>query len=69
MKKYGIRGTLPKGDPMAAPHLLGESWGWTRWYDSKEKRDAAYEEMMQPFLYYRRGDRPTQSLEKIEEGA
>ena len=64
--KYGIRGKLPEGDPMSAPHLLGEGWQWTRWYDSKEKRDEVYEEMMQPFLYYRKGDKPSQILEKIE---
>lgn len=67
MKKYGIRGRLPPGDPMRAAHLLGEQWEWTHWYGSETERDAAYTEMNGQFTYYRRGDRPSLSLAKIEQ--
>lgn len=65
-KKYGIRGRLPEGDPMALPHLLGEDWHWERWYATKAERDAAFEEMQAHFDYYRSGDWPSQVLEKVE---
>lgn len=66
MKKYGIRGRLPEGDPMSLPHLLGEDWHWERWYNNKTERDAAYDTMKSHFVYYRSGDWPSEVLEKIE---
>jgi hypothetical protein len=66
MKRYGIRITLPQGDPMSAPHLLGPDWEGFRWFDSPEARDAAMEDMRQQIGYYRKGDRVTQVLEKID---
>lgn len=66
MKQFGIRGRLPPGDPMRAAHLLGEDWEWTRWYASEAERDAAYAEMSGQFTYYRRGDRPSLLLTRIE---
>ncbi|RRQ21112.1 hypothetical protein [Thiohalobacter thiocyanaticus] len=65
-KKYGIRGRLPEGDPMALPHLLGEDWHWEHWYATKAERDAVFEEMQAHFDYYRSGDWPSQVLEKVE---
>lgn len=67
MKRYGISGHLPPGDPMCAPHLLGDQWEWIRWYASETERDAALREMTRPFAYYRRGDRPSQLLTAIEQ--
>lgn len=67
MKKYGIRGQLPPGDPMRAPHLLGDEWGWTRWYDTAQARDEAYSRMAEQFKYYRLGDRPSVVLSKLEQ--
>lgn len=66
MKKYGIKITLPPGDTMAAPHLLGESWEAYRWFDSEEERDHAYQEMLELPPYYRRDEDPTQILTRIE---
>jgi hypothetical protein len=66
MKRYGIRITLPEGDPMRAPHLLGEGWEQFRWYDSAEARDRAYEQMQHPPPYYRMGDVISQVLDKVE---
>jgi hypothetical protein len=67
MKKFGIRGRLPPGDPMRAEHLLGDNWEWTRWYEDEVMRDAALVELNNPFTYYRRGDRPSLVLSKIEQ--
>ena len=69
MKRYGIRGRLPAGDPMRAAHLLGEDWEWTRWYESEAERDAAFADMHEQFRYYRRGDQASQVLSKIERDA
>ncbi len=65
-KKYGVRITLPEGDPMAAPHLLGEDWAATRWFETPEERDAWIEQARREHLYSRRGDVPTQRYEKVE---
>ncbi len=65
MKKFGIRGKLPPGDPMRAPHLLGEGWAWEKWYDSEEERDRAYETLVAGTPYYRQGDIPSLELEKV----
>lgn len=66
MKRYGIRITLPPGDPMSAPHLLGEGWESFRWYSTAAKRDAAFEAMQRQLPMYRRGDVISQRLEKVE---
>ena len=65
-KKYGIRITLPEGDPMRAPHLLGPDWESFRWFATREERDRAFEEMQEHLEYYRNGDEPSQVLEKVE---
>ena len=66
MKRFGIRVTLPAGDVMSAAHLLGESWEMLRWYDTEVERDAALAHMLNPPDYYRKGDRATQVLTKVE---
>ena len=65
MEKYAIKVTLPTGDPMRAPHLLGEDWVAYRWFDDREQRDKIYEEMQRKLVYYRHGDQISQVLEKI----
>ena len=64
-KQFGIRVTLPEGDTMALPHLLGSDFENTRWYGDAATRDAAFDEMGKTLVYYREGDHPTQVLEKI----
>ena len=66
MDKYGIRITLPLGDAMSAPHLLGPDFEAFRWYDSREARDEAWDAMQRHPGYYRSGDMPTQVLSKID---
>lgn len=64
MKKFGIRFTMPSGDPMRK--VLGEDWEAFRWYDSAAERDQAYEDLRRQPPYYRQGDAPTQILSKID---
>jgi len=66
MKQFGIRVTLPEGNPMALPHLLGQDWQWVQWFDSEQARDQAWESMRRQVVYYRRGDRPSRVLSKID---
>ena len=65
-RRHGIAVTLPPNDPMSAPHLLGEGWTGTRWYDSAETRDAALAEMRRHPRYYRAGDVPSIELTPVE---
>ncbi|MCB1718692.1 MAG: hypothetical protein KDK04_25485 [Candidatus Competibacteraceae bacterium] len=69
MKKYGIRMTLPKGDPMAQPHLLGEGWETYRWYDTEQKRDKELTDMLSKHPYYRTGDSASLIYSKTERDA
>ena len=66
MERYGIRITLPSGDTMSAPHLLGPDFEAFRWYETREARDEAFEAMQRPPGYYRSGDVPAQVLSKID---
>jgi hypothetical protein len=66
MKNYGIRITLPQDDPMRSEHLLGPDWEGFRWYASGAERDDAFEDMREQLVWYRKGDRPSQIMEKIE---
>jgi len=66
-KRFGIRVTMPSDDTMSAPHLLGDNWSSVRWFDTEQTRDHALAEMQDQPPYYRRGDSPSVTLEKIEE--
>lgn len=66
MKKYGIRITLTKDNPMRLPHLLGEDWESLHWYDSEAERDKALAEMSQRLPNYREGDNLAQVFTRIE---
>ncbi len=65
-KKYGISVKLPENDPMSAAHLLGDDWAGERWYSTADERDTAIVQMQNHPRYYRKGDTPTITLEKIE---
>ena len=61
---YGIRMTLPPGDPLGA--LLGTETEMFRWYATAAERDAALEDMRREHEYSRIGDRPTLLYEKVD---
>jgi hypothetical protein len=64
-KRFGILVEMPENDPMSAPHLLGDNWSSTRWFDEESARDVAFEQMSQQPGYYRKGDKPSIRLTKI----
>jgi len=65
-RPYGIAVTLPAGDPMSAPHLLGADWCQWRWYETAEARDRALLEMSDHPRYYRKGDKPSVVFTKVD---
>ncbi|MEA5445436.1 hypothetical protein VCB98_06350 [Gammaproteobacteria bacterium AB-CW1] len=65
-KRYGIRITLPQGDPLALPHLLGSDWESFRWYRSAEERNRAMEDMGREHQFSRKGDIPSITLEAVD---
>ncbi|MEE4377879.1 MAG: hypothetical protein V2J55_10265 [Candidatus Competibacteraceae bacterium] len=69
MKRFGICFTLPVGDPLRSPHLLGDDWEAHRWYETTEERDMALMELNHEHVYSRRGDVPSYVLTKVERGA
>lgn len=65
-KRYGIRMTLPPGDPMRAAHLLGDDWEAYRWFVTASARDQALNELQAKHPYYRVGDYPSLVLSPVE---
>ncbi len=65
-ENFGIRLSLPPGDPMR--DLLGEDWAEFQWFDSEAAREAKLAQLKEQFVYYRRGDRPTFVLERVQRG-
>lgn len=63
-RPYGIRVSLPPGDPFRK--LLGPEWHRLHWYATAAERDAALAEMSRRHEYSRLGDRPSLVFEKIE---
>ncbi len=63
-RPYGIRVTLPPGDPFRK--ILGPEWSRIHWYPTARERDAALAEMSRRHQYSRAGDRPSLVFEKIE---
>lgn len=64
-RPWGIAVHMPLGDPMSAPHLLGDGWQSHRWYASEADRDTALADMQDQPPWYRRGDAPSVRLERI----
>ena len=61
---YGIRVSLPPGDPFRK--LLGPEWQRLHWYPSPDERDAALAEMSRRHEYSRSEDKPALVFQKIE---
>ncbi|WP_290651858.1 hypothetical protein [Aquisalimonas sp.] len=65
-KRFGIRLSLPEGDPRRAAHLLGPDWEAYRWYATVQERDQALADMTGQHPYYPRGERPSVRCEPVE---
>jgi hypothetical protein len=63
-RPYGVRVSLPPGDPFR--NLLGPEWHRVHWYATDAERDAALAEMSRRHEYSRSGDRPALVFEKVE---
>ena len=64
LRPYGIRVSLPPGDPFRS--LLGPEWHRTHWYSTAAERDADLIEMSRRHEYSRATDKPSLVFEKIE---
>jgi hypothetical protein len=64
LRPYGLRVTLPPGDPLSK--LLGPEWNRTHWYATAQERDAEMEEMKRRHEYSRATDAPSLRFEKVE---
>ncbi len=64
LRPYGIRVSLPPGDPFRK--LLGPAWQRQHWYATPEERDAALADMGRRHQYSRAGDKPSLVFQKIE---
>ncbi len=63
-KPYGVRVSLPAGDPFRK--LMGAGWQRVHWYATVAERDAALGEMSRRHEYSRSGDKPALVFEKVE---
>ena len=64
LRPYGIRVSLPPGDPFRK--LLGAEWQRLHWYPSPQERDAAMADMSRRHEYSRSEDKPALVFQKIE---
>ncbi len=46
--------------------LIGDDWHQFQWFESEQERDAKVAELTGRFAYYRKGDRPTFLIERVE---
>ncbi len=65
-KQFGIRMTLPVEDTFRLPHLLGDDFASTRWFNDEMQRDQFLSDYASQFVYYREGDVATLRYEPIE---
>jgi len=64
LRPYGIRVSLPEGDPFRK--LLGPEWHRLHWFATAEERDAALLEMSRRHEYSRKTDKPSLLFQKVE---
>jgi hypothetical protein len=64
LRPYGIRVSLPAGDPFRK--LLGPEWQRLHWYATPVERDGALAEMSRRHEYSRSGDKPALVFKKVE---
>ena len=64
LRPYGIRVSLPAGDPFRK--LLGPEWHRLTGTRRREERDAALIEMSRRHQYSRATDKPSLVFEKVE---
>jgi len=63
-KPFGIRVHLRTSDPFR--NLVGRDWAKEHWFATRTERDEALDQMSRRYVYFRPGDQPALSFEKIE---
>lgn len=63
---FGIRVKLRSTDPFK--NLVEGDWTKEHWFETREERDQALQQMSGRYLYFRPGDRPTLEYEKVDKG-
>ncbi|MBC7984162.1 MAG: hypothetical protein H7Y02_09935 [Candidatus Obscuribacterales bacterium] len=61
---YGIRVQLKSTDPFR--NLVGNAWQKEHWFATAAERDRAVMEMSERYVYFRPGDQPALTFDKIE---
>lgn len=62
-KTWGIRLSLPENDPMRP--ILGQDWHEYHWFATEALRESKLEQLRRQFIYYRKGDRPSFIIERV----
>ncbi|MGB5209393.1 MAG: hypothetical protein WBO47_07900 [Gammaproteobacteria bacterium] len=63
-RPFGLRLSLPAGDTMSS--VLGEDWQSLEWFHTDQERARRIAELRTQFAYYRKGDRATYLIEKVD---
>jgi hypothetical protein len=63
-KRFGFRVRLRSTDPFR--NLLGGDLNKEHWFETERERDEAMKDMSGRYVYFRPGDQPTLTFEKIE---
>jgi hypothetical protein len=61
--RFGIRVKLRSTDPFRK--LIGDNWQKEHWFATAQERDQALVEMSERYVYFRPGDQPTLTFEKL----
>lgn len=62
--RFGIRVKLNSTDPFRK--LVGDNWQKEHWFATATERDQALIEMSGRYVYFRPGDQPSLTFEKLE---
>jgi hypothetical protein len=62
--RFGVRVRLRSTDPFR--NLVGADWNKEHWFATAKERDVALAEMSGRYVYFRPGDQPALTFEKIE---
>ena len=62
--RFGVRVRLRSTDPFR--NLVGSDWNKEHWFATATERDAAFVEMSERYVYFRPGDKPSLTFEKLD---
>jgi hypothetical protein len=62
--RYGVRVRLRSTDPFR--NLVGSEWNKEHWYATAKERDDALADMSGRYVYFRPGDKPALTFDKLD---